>query len=114
MFRLPAAWMWDFWIADDGAMYHLFFLKASRALIYPDRRHWRASIGHAVSPDLKEWVEVADAMVPSDEPSFDDLATWTGSVVRGDEGLWHMFYTGVSRADGGLVQRIGAAVSSDL
>ena len=31
------------------ATYHLFFLKASRALHDPDRRHWRATIGHATA-----------------------------------------------------------------
>jgi len=31
--------VWDFWFADDGDRYHLYFLKASRALVDPDRRH---------------------------------------------------------------------------
>lgn len=114
MLRLPASWVWDFWFADDGERFHLFFLKASRALHDPDRRHWRATIGHAVSTDLVHWTEVADAIVPSDGPAFDDLATWTGSVVRADDGSWRMFYTGVDRAHGGLVQRIGVATSVDL
>ncbi|KUG53865.1 glycosyl hydrolase family 32 [Kocuria rosea subsp. polaris] len=114
MFELPSSWVWDFWFADDGEQYHLFFLKASRALQDPDRRHWRASIGHATSDDLRQWQEHADAIVPADEPAFDDLATWTGSVVRDDTGLWHMFYTGVDRAGKGLVQRIGSATSPDL
>ena len=32
-------WIWDSWIADDGERYHLFFLKAPRALGDPDLRH---------------------------------------------------------------------------
>jgi beta-fructofuranosidase len=114
VFALRSSWVWDFWFADDGDQYHLFFLKASRALLDPDRRHWRATVGHATSTDLRTWEEQADALVPADEPAFDDLATWTGSVVRDDDGLWHMFYTGVDRAGGGLVQRIGSATSPDL
>lgn len=114
MFELPSSWVWDFWFADDGDQYHLFFLKASRALRDPDRRHWRASIGHATSIDLFTWKEHADALVPADEPAFDDLATWTGSVVRDDDGLWHMFYTGVNRENRGLVQCVGSATSHDL
>ena len=51
-FDLPGSWVWDFWFADDGEQYHLFFLYASRALHDPDARHYRASIGHAVSTDL--------------------------------------------------------------
>ncbi|WP_407345348.1 glycosyl hydrolase family 32 [Pengzhenrongella phosphoraccumulans] len=114
MLRLPYAWTWDFWCADDGEYFHLFFLKASRALGDPNRRHWRATVGHAISTDLKTWTEVADALVAADGPAFDDLATWTGSVVRGDDGVWRMFYTGVDRAGAGMTQRIGTATSPDL
>jgi len=112
--RLASSWVWDFWFADDGDRYHLFFLKASRALLDPDRRHWRASVGHATSHDLTTWVEHEDALVHSDEGSFDDLATWTGSVVRDAAGKWRMFYTGVDRHGRGLIQRIGQATSDDL
>ena len=37
MFKLPEAWVWDFWLVDDGEQYHLFFLYASRALQGPAR-----------------------------------------------------------------------------
>lgn len=115
MFDLPGSWVWDFWFADDGEKYHLFFLYASRALHDPDARHYRASVGHAVSDDLTSWTQVADALVRSDGPAFDDLATWTGSTVRADDGSWVMFYTGSTRAPGGKnVQTIGRATSPDL
>ena len=113
-FRLADHWVWDSWLADDGQDYHLFFLRASRALRDPDRRHRRASIGHAVSADLENWTLLPDALVAGDEPSWDDMATWTGSTVQGHDGRWHLFYTGVSRAEDGLRQRIGSAVSDDL
>ena len=35
-------------------------------------------------------------------------------MVQGDDGLWHLFYTGTSRAEDGLKQRIGHATSTDL
>lgn len=114
MFDLPDSWVWDFWLADDGERYHLFFLCASRALHDPDRRHLRASIGHAVSDDLVSWTRVADALVRGDAPAFDDVATWTGSVVRGDDGRWYLFYTGVQFEEGRNVQRLGYATSTDL
>jgi len=110
---LATHWIWDFWLADDGTAYHLFFLKAPRGGD-PGLRHWNTSVGHAVSTDLEQWQVVAEALTPSIEPAFDDLATWTGSVVRDDEGLWQMFYTGLSRAEDGQVQRIGVATSTDL
>jgi beta-fructofuranosidase len=114
MLELADSWTWDFWVADTGTEYHLFFLRASRALLDPDRRHRRASIGHARSTDLTNWTLMPDALVPSDPEAWDDLATWTGSTVRGGDGRWHMFYTGVSRAENGLRQRIGVATSTDL
>ncbi len=115
MLRLEDHWVWDSWHArDDDGLHHVFFLRASRALLDPNRRHHRASIGHAVSTDLRSWRLVADALVPADAPSWDDLATWTGSVVRGADGRWYLYYTGVSRAEQGLVQRIGLATSDDL
>lgn len=115
MFDLSSSWVWDYWFADDGERYHLFFLYASRALHDPEARHYRASVGHAVSDDLVTWTRVADALVRGEAGSFDDLATWTGSTVRGADGLWYLFYTGSTLADGGKnIQRVGYATSSDL
>ncbi|THV43078.1 glycoside hydrolase family 68 protein [Glycomyces buryatensis] len=115
MLKLADHWVWDSWYAtDDEGRHHGFFLRASRALQEEGRRHLRASIGHAVSEDMQDWTLLPDALVFDDGPSWDDLATWTGSVVRDDAGRWRMFYTGVSRAEDGKVQRIGSAVSDDL
>jgi beta-fructofuranosidase len=111
---LPDHWVWDFWGAEDGSRRHLFFLKAPRSLGDPDLRHRSASVGHAVSEDLHTWSPIADALLPAPSPAFDDLAIWTGCVVRADDGSWRKFYTGLSRADEGRVQRIGTAVSEDL
>ncbi|MGJ5894193.1 glycosyl hydrolase family 32 [Streptomyces sp. V2] len=115
MLRLPDHWVWDSWYTrDDEGRHHAFFLRASRALLDPARRHHRASVGHAVSDDLRTWHLTADALTAADGPAWDDLATWTGCVVRAPDGRWHLYYTGVSRAEDGLVQRIGLAISDDL
>lgn len=114
MLKLPDSWVWDFWIADDGTRYHCFFLFASRALLDPDRRHARASVGHAISDDLVSWERVEDALVRSEPGDFDDLATWTGSVVRAPAGHWEMFYTGTTERDGAYRQAVGRATSDDL
>lgn len=113
-FVLPDAWTWDMWFADDGEHYHVFYLKASRALGNPDRRHFYPTVGHAISKDLRTWQEVKDALIASDEPAFDDYTTWTGSIVRDPQGTWRMFYTGTSRAEKAIVQRVGVATSPDL
>lgn len=114
MLRLADAWTWDSWLADDGRSYHLYFLKAPRHIGSPDQRHWNVAIGHAVSADLSHWTVTPDAITPSGQPAFDDLATWTGSVVRGPDGEWFMFYTGSGSGERGLKQRIGLATSADL
>lgn len=113
MLRLGDKWVWDFWIADDGPDHHIFFLQAPRSLGDPELRHHNATIGHAVSTDLREWRVLPDALTPGPRGAWDDLATWTGSVVRRD-GTWWCFYTGVSTVENGLVQRVGAALSDDL
>lgn len=113
MLELADHWVWDSWPAFDGEYHHLFFLRASRALQDPDRRHRRATVGHARSKDLLAWELLPDALVPSDGPAWDDQAIWTGSVVQGPQGDWYMYYTALSR-ENPLVQRIGVATSSDL
>lgn len=114
MLRLEKDWVWDSWVADDGDRYHLFFLKAPRALEDPSLRHAKATVGHAVSSNLRDWDLLPDALGPA-PGSWDDLAIWTGSVVRGDDGRWRMFYTAISTRGHGLRdQRIGVAESEDL
>ena len=114
MLSLADRWVWDFWTVDDGDVTHAFFLNAPKAIGDPDLRHWNVTVGHATSTDLVHWTVLPDALAPSVDQAFDDLTTWTGSVVRDDDGTWWMFYTGTSRADGGRAQRIGAATSIDL
>jgi beta-fructofuranosidase len=111
--RLDDAWIWDSWVADDGDTYHLYFLMAPRSLGNPDRRHVHATVGHAVSTDLVSWDYLGQTLGPSDS-GFDDLAIWTGSVVRSGD-RWRMFYTAISRSGHHIFdQRIGSAVSDDL
>jgi len=113
--RLPEDWVWDSWIADDGRRYHAFFLAAPRALNDPRLRHTAARIGHATSTDLTHWEVQGDALAPA-AGRWDDLALWTGSVARGDDGVWRLYYSGLStsRGLGVLDQRIGLAESGDL
>ncbi|TWE11508.1 glycosyl hydrolase family 32 [Rudaeicoccus suwonensis] len=118
MLSFPDEWVWDFWSADDGDQFHLFFLYAPKSLGDEGRRHRAARIGHAVSTDLVSWTRLADPFGAGEPGSFDATATWTGSVVRGDDGVWRMFYTG-SRFTGpepavANVETVAVAVSDDL
>jgi beta-fructofuranosidase len=112
---LPDDWVWDSWIADDGKLYHLFFLRAPRALGDPALRHTAARVGHATSSDLVEWTLHDDALAPA-AGGWDDLAIWTGSVQRGGDEVWRMYYSALSTTGGLGVhdQRIGVAQSDDL
>lgn len=124
MLELPDTWTWDFWIADAGNEFHIYFLRASKVfhspdgrhdiVRNPDDRHIGTSVGHAVSKDLFNWTVYDDIMHPSKEEAFDDMSKWTGSVLKGPDDLWYMFYTGICKSEGGLIQRIGLVTSKDL
>ena len=114
MLKLSDAWVWDSWYIKHEGLHHAFYLKASRALGDPNRRHRNPVIGHSVSNDLKNWTELEDAVAVGEQGEWDSWTTWTGSVTQDLNGLWWMFYTGTSREDGGDIQRIGAATSLDL
>lgn len=112
--RLRDDWVWDSWpFTDEAGHHHLFYLKAPRSLVNPHLRHSNPRIGHAISTDWRDWHVLQDALAPAPAPAWDDLTTWTGSVVKGPD-RYHLFYTGGSMAQGYMVQRIGRADSDDL
>ncbi|AEB11648.1 family 43 glycosylhydrolase [Marinithermus hydrothermalis] len=105
--------LWDFWLLEEDGTYHLFYLRAPRALPDPELRHDRARVGYATSRDLKRWTPGGVVLEPGVPGSWDDLSIWTGSVIA-HEGRYYMLYTGRSREEAGRMQRIGLAVSEDL
>ena len=111
---LEENWLWDSWYAHDGERWHGYFLQAPKSLGEPELRHWNVTLGHAVSDDLVNWNHLGTCFEPAERPNWDDYTTWTGSVVQDGDGLWHLFYTGSSKAEEGLYQRIGHATSTDL
>lgn len=116
-FALADHWVWDFWHADDGVEHHLFYLHAPKSLGDPNLRHRNARIGHATSTDLRTWTDHGVVLEPGGPADFDASATWTGSIVRADDGAWHMFYTGtrfLSENSVANVETVGRAVSADL
>ncbi len=118
-FTLHDRWVWDFWLApaDGSGVYHLYYLSAPKSLGDPDLRHRNATIGHATSEDLVSWHDLGTVLTPGGVGRFDETATWTGSIVRGPDDTWHMFYTGsrfLGRDDSTNVETIGLATSRDL
>ncbi|KKB08605.1 glycoside hydrolase family 68 protein [Devosia chinhatensis] len=116
-FNLPDYWVWDFWFAQDGDLTHLYYLHAPKSLGNPDLRHRNARIGHATSKDLVSWQDHGRIFDAGAAGTFDGSATWTGSVVRDDAGLWRMFYTGsrfLAPDTFANVETVGQAMSEDL
>ncbi len=110
-------WVWDFWFADDGERFHLYYLHAPKSLGDPNLRHRNARIGHATSPDLVTWTDHGRVFDAGAAGAFDGSATWTGSIVRDDAGLWRMFYTGslfLSPDTFANIETVGLATSPDL
>jgi beta-fructofuranosidase len=114
MLKLDDHFVWDSWYVRDGDRWHAFYLKAPKSIGDPELRHWNVSVGHSVSGDLVNWDHLGTCFRPAEGPAWDDYTTWTGSVVRDEAGLWHFFYTGASRSEDALYQRIGHATSTDL
>ena len=116
-FTLDTHWVWDFWLADEGEQFHLYYLHAPRSLGDQHLRHRNAVVGHATSTDLRVWTDRGAVLEPGSPGDFDETATWTGSVLQGPDGRWRMFYTGsrfLSPESTSNVETIGFAVSDDL
>ncbi|MDF0603068.1 hypothetical protein P1J78_20170 [Psychromarinibacter sp. C21-152] len=92
-------------VYHDG-MYHLFHL------VLPNHDF----IAHAISRDGMTWRRVQNALFVDDPGAWDDDMLWTMHVGPDPDrpGAWRMFYTGLSRAEYGRVQRVGVARSTDL
>lgn len=106
--------VWDSWYVRDGELWHAFYLKAPRSIGDPELRHFNVSYGHATSTDLMNWTHLGTTFEPAAGPAWDDYTTWTGSTLKGADGLWHLFYTGSRKSEEGMYQRIGHATSTDL
>jgi beta-fructofuranosidase len=116
-FSLDAHWVWDFWLADDGERYHLYYLHAPKSLGDQHLRHRNARVGHAVSSDLRAWTDLGLVLGPGGIGDPDETATWTGCVFRDPDGLWRMFYTGsrfLSPDSTANIETVCMAVSTDL
>lgn len=87
-------------------IYHLFHL------VLPNHDY----IAHAISRDGLYWIRVENALFIGHPGAWDDSMLWTMHVSADPHrpGHWRMFYTGISRHDRGLKQRIGMARSQDL
>lgn len=87
-----------------GGKYHMFYQYNPQAITWNEACHW----GHAISDDLRNWVELPIALTPQNE-----IGCWSGSaVVNGEDVV--ILYTSIRHDDWGLGAVAIAASSGDL
>lgn len=110
------AWFGDAIPFCEGGTFYIYYLYDKRETpVTADHTSW-----HLVSTkDFLHWKEEGEAL-PAGGVNDCDQACYTGSVIRGKDGLWHMFYTGQNPVnpdygrEGKALQYILHAVSTDL
>ena len=86
--------------------YHIFYLHAGQGKV-----PWE----HVVSTDLIHWKELPTALRSDGEPNgFDGEHMFTGSVIDGRDGTFHIFYTGWNPRNPKGRESICHATSPDL
>lgn len=117
-FQPDDGWAGDpipFFNEEDGRFY-LFYLHDQRRT---PRTAYKTSWNLAVSSDLVNWEDMGTVLFPGESTDV-DLCCYTGSVIRGKDGIYHMFYTAQNPdsprycISGKPVQYIVHAVSTDL
>ena len=93
-------------VIRHNGLFHLFHL------VLPNHDY----IAHAVSNDGFLWRRVKNPIFIGEPGDWDDDMLWTMHISYDPDGpaTFRMFYTGLSRKEGGRIQRIGLARSNDL
>lgn len=101
----------DFTLIRHDGVFHLFYIR--RDLTLPPEQT-ENDFGHAISYDLHTWAQLPPVL-PVAEGQWDNRHVWAPHVIEA-EGLFYLFYTGVTDSAGVFAQhqRIGVATSSDL
>lgn len=99
------------WLNDPNGLvyfqgyYHVFYQH------HPFSPHWGPMHwGHARTKDFFTWEHLPIALAPSEE--YDQDGCFSGSAVV-EDGVLHLFYTGVRKENGSFVQVQCRATSSD-
>ena len=116
--RAHASWMVppapyrpkDFTIVKKDGVYHIFYIRRDVTLPGSTERDF----GHAISTDLYHWSQLPPVLAVRDS-NWDNEHVWAPSIVLKD-GVYYMFYTGVTAVPGiyDHEQRTGVATSTDL
>ncbi len=100
----------DFAFVRHDGWFHVFYIRHHAWVPFEQNE---TELGHAMSQDFLSWTYLPPVL-PVRPDSWDRSHVWAPSIVRKD-GLYYMFYTGVSCEPGlPLTQSIGVATSPDL
>jgi sucrose-6-phosphate hydrolase SacC (GH32 family) len=105
----------DLWLNDPRVIRHqgaYYCIYGSGPYPVPANDH-QLSYRMARSSDLIRWDDLGVVIAPVEHTGWDDLSIWTpGFLWHANE--WYMYYTALSSAEDGRIQRIGLATSTDL
>jgi beta-fructofuranosidase len=109
LYHPEGIYVWDTWYFERDGQANVIHLQIPRP---GGDAEACGALGHAVSTDLIRWQTLPTALYPNAPGTYDDLELWTGSVGE-KEGLLYLFYTARSSREGGTVNRIALATSTD-
>jgi hypothetical protein len=101
----------DFSIVKRDGWYHCFYIRRDMNAPYDSTER---DFGHAISRDLYLWTQLPPVLEVR-EDAWDNAKVWAPDI-REIDGVYYMFYTGVTNEPGAFAfhQRIGLATSTDL
>ncbi len=101
----------DFSIVKRDGWFHCFYIRRDTSVPYDSTER---DFGHAISRDLYLWTQLP-AVLPVRPSHWDNSKVWAPDI-REIDGVYYMFYTGVTNKPGAYAayQRIGLATSTDL
>jgi beta-fructofuranosidase len=101
----------DFSLIKRDGWYHCFYIRRNTSAPYDSTER---DFGHAVSRDLYLWTQLPPVL-PARPDYWDNAKVWAPDI-REVDGVYYMFYTGVTNQPGAYAyyQSIGLATSTDL
>lgn len=101
----------DFTIVKRDGWFHCFYIRRDSSVPYDSTER---DFGHAISRDLYLWNHLPPVLAV--RPGHWDNAKVWAPDIREVDGVYYMFYTGVTHEPGAFMayQRIGLATSTDL
>jgi sucrose-6-phosphate hydrolase SacC (GH32 family) len=100
----------DFTLVKKDGWFHLFYIRNDTTAPFDSTER---DLGHAISRDLYNWIQFPPVLAARPD-HWDNAKIWAPSIVQQD-GVYYMFYTGVTNRPGyDFHQQIGVATSTDL